>query len=99
MANIRRNEEVRHRGDVQNLITSAILRQSDMFSKQDIYERVEQGLEKSGFAKDGVRRNEIDVKTMVDDTLNTLSIIGCVRYVSKQKKYELTMSFPAVNRR
>lgn len=99
MANIRRNEEVRHREDVQNLITSVILRQYTMFSKEDIYESVEENLKRSDFAKDGVRRQEIDVKTMVDDTLNTLSIIDCVRYDSKQHKYQLCGSFPAITKR
>ncbi|MGN1301886.1 MAG: hypothetical protein ACI4U9_05140 [Clostridia bacterium] len=96
---IRRHEEVRHRGDVQNLITSVILRQHTMFSKEDIYESVENNLERSDFGKDGARRKEIDVKMMVDDTLNTLSIIDCVRYDSKQHKYQLRGSFPAVNKR
>ena len=99
MANIRRNEEVRHREDVQNLITSVILRQYTMFSKEDIYESVEENLKRSDFAKDGVRRQEIDVKTMVDDTLNTLSIIDFVRYDSKQHKYQLCGSFPAITKR
>lgn len=96
MANIRKNENVRHLGDVHNLITSAILRQNDMFSREAIYERVEKDLQRSAFGEDGVKRQEIDVKTMVDDTLNVLSINGCVRYHSQEKKYELSMSFPAV---
>ena len=97
--NIRKNENVRHTGDLQNLITSAILRQDGMFSKEDIYKKVEKDLEGSDFAEGGVRRRESDVKSRVDDTLNTLSINGCISFDSKQKKYKLTMSFPAVNKR
>lgn len=99
MANIRRNEELRHLGDVHNLITSVILRQDGMFSKEDIYESVENNLERSSYAKDGARRKEINVKSMVDDTINTLSIIDCIRYDSRQHKYMLSMSFPAINKR
>ena len=97
MANIRRNEEVKHRGDVQNLITSIILRQSTAFSEEDIYACVETNLERSDFAKNGMRRDEIDVKAMIDDTLNTLFVIDCLTYDPKQGKYGLNMSFPAIS--
>ena len=96
MANIRINEDLRHLGDVHNLITSVILRQHQMFSKEDIYKSVEEKLERSDFAKDGARRTQINVKSMVDDKINTLSIIGCITYDSQQHKYKLSMSFPAI---
>ena len=97
MANIPRNEEVKHRGDVQNLVTGIILCQSTAFSEEDICACVEANLERSDFAQNGMRQDEIDVKAIVNDTLNTLFVIGCLTYDSKQNKYGLHMSFPAIS--
>lgn len=83
------NKDVNHQADVQNLIVSAILRQCDAFTEEDIYQLVEKGLEQSDFAKDGVRRKEIDVTKMVDYTLHSLFIEGGIEYDHEQKKYKL----------
>ena len=69
---IRRNKDVKHRIDVQKLIVRFILRQTTRFSAEEIYESVEFNLQGSVFAKDGVRRQEIDVRAMIDVTLNKL---------------------------
>lgn len=42
--NIRRNRDLKTKGDLQNAITSVILRQTGWFSKQDIYEKVEDAI-------------------------------------------------------
>ena len=98
MVNIPKNQNVKKRGDVQNVITSVILRQHDMFSKEDIYEGVEANIKFSCFGKYGKKRKEINVKEMVDDTLNILLCNRYIKYFSEEKKYKLTMSFPAVSK-
>lgn len=96
MANIREYEKVRSLGDVQNLITSVILHQSDPFSARYICDTVERKLLRSDFAKDGQRRSEVDITKMVDETLNIMLFNLCVGYNTEQKEYYLTLSFPAV---
>ena len=98
---IRRNEDVKHRSDVQNLIVSVILRQTTIFSAEDIYESVENNLERSVFAKDGARRQEIDVKSMIDVTLNKLweMMYVDVKYDFEPYKYQLCGKWPSVSSR
>lgn len=95
--NIRRNRQVKHKGDLQNVITSAILRQTDWFSKRDIYEKVEADIKFSTYGKYGKGRKSINLKEKIDETIDTLFIIDSVKYDSSRKKYHLKMSFPSVD--
>ena len=98
MANIRKNRDVKKHGDVQNVITSAILRTQGMFSKEDIYQQVENAVKFSCYGKYGKKRNQIDIQKMIDDTIETLWIIDCIKYFESENKYKLSMGFPALQK-
>lgn len=95
--NIRRNRDLKTKGDLQNAITSVILRQTGWFSKQDIYEKVEEAIKFSIYGKYGKGRKTINLEERIEETMNILSINDCIRYDSDRRKYQLSMSFPAVN--
>ncbi len=93
---------------VMNLIVSIILRQTQTFTKDEIYDSVEEKLKGTPFAKDGERRNEIDVKAYIGEVIETLYVVDYIRAVSETDveskiedfngRYKLTMSFPSITR-
>ena len=58
--------------NAMNHIVSVILTQTKTFTKDEIVELAEEKLKGTSFAKDGERRNEIDVKNYVDDVIEEL---------------------------
>lgn len=92
MCKIKEGAAVQTKGDLQNLVTSVILRQTSTFSAEDIYQATRAKLIGSNYL------DRPELKQRCEDTLATLFIIDCIRSVGKGI-YSLSMSFPAVNRR
>ena len=88
--------------NAMNHIVSIILTQTKTFTKDEIVELAEEKLKGTPFAKDGERRNEIDVKKYVDDVIEELYGIGYITAVTEdgdfKGHYKLTMSFPSITR-
>lgn len=92
MCKIKEGAAVQTIGDLQNLVTSVILRQTSTFSAEDIYQAARTKLVGSNYL------DHPELKQRCEDTLSTLFIIDCIRSVGKGE-YSLAMSFPAINRR
>jgi len=90
MCRVRVREDVESKADLQNLITSVILRQRSPFSIQDILDNTKNQLIGSHFED-----SDDITKQMIEDTITELNLIDCVRSIGN-KKYKLTMSFPAI---
>lgn len=94
---IPKHRKIKSLKDLQNVITSNILRQKDQFLKEDIYAEVDDDIKFSCYGKYGSKRKEINLKKMIDETWETLSREDCIRYNLKTGKYELNISFPAIS--
>lgn len=90
MCKIKEGIAVKTTGDLQNLVTSVILRQTSTFSVEDICEATRKKL--SGSSYD----NESDIKKRCAETISTLYLIDCLRDVGNGR-YSLAISFPSVN--
>jgi len=90
MCKIKEGVAVQTIGDLQNLVTSVILRQTSSFSVEDICAATTEKL------KGSLYNNEADVKKRCEETISTLYLIDCLRSVGN-KHYSLAMSFPSVN--
>ena len=89
MANVKEGKDVKTKGDLQNLVTSVILRQTSEFTVDDIYNGTLARLAGSDFY------DSLEVKQRCEDTISTLFIIDCLEGVG-YGKYKLHMSFPSV---
>lgn len=92
MCNVKEGKDVKNKGDLQNLVTSVILRQTSEFSVDDIYNGTRARLVGSDYY------DSLEVKQRCEDTLNTLFNINCLKS-DGHGKYQLAMSWPAVNKR
>lgn len=92
MCNIKTGSNVKHHGDLQNLITSAILRQTNTFSVNDIYVQVNEKLVGSKYHDCG------STKQLCTDTIDKLYNI-CGVGTADDGKYKLTLSWPSINKR
>lgn len=91
MSNVKEGKDVKTKGDLQNLVTSVILRQTSEFSIDDIYKGTSAKLVGSDYY------DSMEVKQLCEETLNTLFIINCLKR-NQHGKYQLAMSWPAVNK-
>ena len=91
MCNIKEGKDVKTKGDLQNLVTSVILRQMSEFSVDDIYNCTRAKLVGS------VYYDSLEVKQYCEDTINTLFNINSLKS-DGHGKYQLAMSWPAVNK-
>lgn len=89
MCNVKEGKDIKTKGDLQNLITSVILRQTSEFTVDDIYNDTLARLVGSDFS------NSLEVKQRCKVTISTLFIIDCLDVV-EHGKYKLHMSFPSV---
>lgn len=89
---IKENENVKTRADLQNLVTSVILRQRDEFTLEDVIRDANLRLVGS------IYYESQELVERCDDTLNTLYLIGSISNAPKGK-YRLCMSWPAVSAR
>lgn len=92
MCNVKEGRDVKNDGDLQNLITSVILRQTLEFSVDDIYNGVRDRLTGSDYY------DSLEVRQRCEDTIHTLFNINCLKILG-HGKYQLAMSWPAVNKR
>lgn len=89
MCNVKEGKDVKTKGDLQNLVTSVILRQTSEFTVDDIYNGTLSRLAGSDFY------DSLEVKQRCEDTIGTLFTIDCLEVVG-HGKYKLHMSFPSV---
>lgn len=92
MCNVKEGSSVTTKADLQNLVTSVILRQTGEFTLDDIIHGANARLLGSEYFESK------ELEECCDDTLNTLFIIHSLRSVDK-RKYKLAMSWPAVGKR
>ncbi len=92
MCNVKEGKDVKTKADLQNLVTSVILRQTSEFSLDDIYNGTLARLVGSDFY------DSSEVKQRCENTINTLFIINRLKS-DGHGKYELDMSFPSVSSR
>lgn len=92
MCNVKEGRDVKNDGDLQNLVTSVILRQTLEFSVDDIYNGVRDRLTGSDYY------DSLEVRQRCEDTIHTLFNINCLKILG-HGKYQLAMSWPAVNKR
>ena len=92
MCRIKEGADVVSEADLQNLVTSVILRQTSAFSAQDICAKIRDKLTGSRF------KDSDEVNERCDETISTLYSIDCLR-ITEAGRYKLAMSFPAVARR
>jgi len=98
MANLHKGDNLNELWHLQNVITGIILRQSRPFTKDDILTQVDEWCEGSVYAKDGSKRNEVDVAKLIDKTMSVFFQIMAIRWNDYEKQmYELCLSFPAFN--
>lgn len=96
MKPIPKNRKIRSFADLQNVVTSVILRQKGKFTREDIYAGIEANIKFSCYGKYGKKRKEINLEKMIEETWEALSCEGCIKLDLETNKYELDISFPAI---
>ena len=71
MCNVKEGRDVKNDGDLQNLVTSVILRRTSEFSVDDIYNGVRDRLTGSDYY------DSLEVRQRCEDTIHTLFTINC----------------------
>jgi len=89
---LKENEHVKTRADLQNLVTSVILRQTGEFTLDDVVRAANLRLVGS------IYHESQELNARCDDTLETLFLIGSICHATKGR-YRLCMSWPAVSAR
>ena len=89
MCNVKEGKDVKTKGDLQNLVTSVILRQTSEFTVDEIYSGTLARLIGSVFY------DSLEVKQLCEESIDVLFLINCLKSVG-HGKYELHMSFPSV---
>lgn len=98
MYELQRGNDLNNLRRLQNVITGIVLSQKGAFSNEDIYVQVDKWCEGSPYAVDGAKRGEVDIKAMVDETLNTLWGVNCLCFAdAEQKKVKLNATFPVAS--
>lgn len=92
MCNVKENENVKTRADLQNLVTSVILRQTDEFTLDDVVHDANLRLVGSPY----YATEELTARC--SDTLHTLFIFNGIQSAGKDK-YSPGRSWPAVSAR
>lgn len=79
--------------DLQNLITSVILRQTSVFSTTELCTKIQSKLTGSSY------EHSLDViEQRCKDTISTLYTINCLKNIGVNQ-YKLAMSFPSIFKR
>ena len=96
MCKVKTGAEVQTAADLQNLVTSVILRQTDPFSKEMIKDQVLSKLEGSEFLSD--EENQAQVLRTCERTLKFMVLSSSIRSKGMDdNRYRLTLSFPSYN--
>ena len=96
MCQVRTGANVQTVADLQNLVTSVILRQTQPFSKDNIKEQVFNKLVGSEFLTDAEKRTQV-IK-ICDRTLKFMVLSSSIRSKGMDDdRYRLTLSFPSYN--
>lgn len=90
MCKVRTKEDITTPADLQNLVTSVILRETSSFSVQDILSKTKDKVKGSPFENSDDR-----IKRICENTIIELNQIDCVRLLEKDR-YKLAMSFPSI---
>lgn len=89
MCRVKVGADVSSSSDLQNLVTSVILRQTSVFSIADVCEKIEDHLNGSRFS------HSPEIELQCKNTISTLFSIESIRMVTPGC-YKLAMSFPAI---
>ena len=95
--NIPKNRAVKNKGNVQNIIASAILRQKGDFTKANITEKIESDIKFSCFGKYGKNRHQINLTEMIDNTFDSMWSLDLIRFDTEKETYRLNMCFPSLH--
>lgn len=94
MCKVKTGTDVQTAADLQNLVTSVILRQVHPFSKDTIKEQVLSKLEGSEFSSDDEKKTQ--VLKLCDRTLKFMVLSSSIRSKGMDdNRYRLTLSFPS----
>lgn len=91
MCRIKEGADIRTAADLQNLVTSVILRQTETFSIQDVCLRIKD--KATGSSLDNLE--EINKRCL--ETISALYLIDCIRNTG-ENEYKLTMTFPSTSK-
>ncbi len=91
MCRVKEGVAVVTNGDLQNLVTSIILRQTSVFSSQDIVATLQNKLVGSQF------HGSPEVQRRCDETIATLYSVDYLQAIDTGR-YKLSMSFPSLAR-
>lgn len=89
MCRVKEGAAVNSNADLQNLVTSVILRQTSVFSASELCHTVREKLKGSSYL------NSPEVEKKCKETISTLYSMNCLKNVESDK-YKLSMSFPSV---
>ena len=92
MCNVKENADVKTKADLQNLVTSVLLRQTDDFTLEDIIQGANARLIGSSYY------DSEELKARCADTLETFFGFNGIQRVAKGK-YTLSLSWPAISGR
>ena len=92
MCRVKVGNSVVSNSDLQNLVTSVILRQTSTFSVEDITGIIKRMLIGSSF------QDTAEVAKRCEKTISVLYLNDCLR-TTESGQYKLTMSFPSVTGR
>lgn len=92
MCRVKEGVAVSSGADLQNLVTSVILRQTSTFSIDDICKAMVYKLQGSRYEKSA------EVRKRCEDTVSILYMTNCLKSAGSEQ-YKLAMSFPAVGKR
>lgn len=92
MCKVKEGAAVTSAADLQNLITSEILRRTSAFTEAEICEAIRTKLNGSSYA------HSQEVENRCKKTISTLYMINSLRSI-EPGRYALAMSFPAVTKR
>lgn len=95
---VREGADVKNFRDVQNLVTSAIFRQLGTFTFKDIQATVDARLEDSELAKSGKRSSEVNIDSIIKNTIEQLLLANRIYYPEgfEKCKFCLSCTFPIV---
>lgn len=91
MCRVKEGAEIKTAADLQNLVTSVILRQNKPFSIQDVCCRI---IDKAIGSK---LNNEEEIRKRCYETISALYLIDCINSMGDDE-YKLTMTFPSTNK-
>ena len=97
MSNLPKGDKLNELYQLKNVVIGIILRQYEPFTKGEILTQVDKWCEGSVYATDGLKRKEVDISKIIDETISILFSYTYIGWSDCEKqKYKLCMSWPAI---